>query len=67
MTRQTSDIPVIVCTAALQLARELGGHLKAKNVSVVLKPFDIDELLEAVTTSLDKPTAIAPAELPEPL
>lgn len=67
MTRQTNDIPIIVCTAALQLARELGGHLKAKNVTVVLKPFDIDELLEAVTTSLDEPSAVAPAELPAPL
>ena len=67
MTRQTMSIPVIVCTAALQLARELGGHLKAKNVGVVLKPFDIDELLEAVAVALAKPTAVAPEELPKPL
>lgn len=62
MTRDTMDIPVIVCTAALQLARELGGHLKAKNVVVVLKPFDIDDLLKAVATALDDPSAIAPPE-----
>ncbi|MDQ3540366.1 MAG: response regulator, partial [Chloroflexota bacterium] len=66
MTRQTMDIPVIVCTAALHLARELGGHLKAKNVGVVLKPFDIDELLQAVTISLVNPSAVAPPELPAP-
>ncbi len=66
MTRQTKDIPVIVCTAALQLARELEGHLKTKNVGVVLKPFDIDELLEAVTMSLDSPSMVVPAGLLEP-
>lgn len=66
MTRQTKDIPVIVCTAALQLVRELEGHLKTKNVGVVLKPFDIDELLDAVTISLDRPGLVVPAELPQP-
>jgi DNA-binding NtrC family response regulator len=67
MTRDTMDIPVIVCTAALQLARELGGHLKAKNVAVVLKPFDIDDLLKTVAIALDHPSAVAPAALPGPL
>lgn len=48
MSRATTNIPVVVCTAALQLARELEGHLRAKNVTVVLKPFDIDDLLDAI-------------------
>jgi CheY-like chemotaxis protein len=54
LDRQTADIPVIVCTAALQLARELEGHLLEKGVGVVLKPFDIDDLLRQVQTSWDR-------------
>lgn len=45
MNRATASIPVIVCTAAITLARELEGHLKEKGVGVVIKPFDIDDLL----------------------
>lgn len=48
MDRRTADIPVIVCTAALGLVRDLEAHLRAKNVGIVLKPFDIDELLSEV-------------------
>jgi len=48
MARETADIPVIVCTAAVQIAREMEGHLRAKNVGLVLKPFDIDELVVEV-------------------
>ncbi|HWV36686.1 MAG TPA: response regulator [Thermomicrobiales bacterium] len=54
MNRATATIPVIVCTAALQLVREIEGHLRAKDVLVVLKPFDIDDLLEAVSLALSK-------------
>lgn len=48
MTRDMQDLPVIVCTAAIQLVKELEGHLTAKNVGVVLKPFDIDDLVGEV-------------------
>lgn len=51
MSRATTAIPIVVCTAALQLAREIGGHLRSKNVTVVLKPFDIDDLLTAVASA----------------
>lgn len=53
MYRPTEKLPVVVCTAALALVRELEGHLLTKNVVVVLKPFDVDELLEVVQTALD--------------
>jgi DNA-binding response OmpR family regulator len=56
MTRETEELPVIVCTAAIQLARELEGHLKAKKVGLVLKPFDIDDLVSAVNVAM-KPGA----------
>ena len=45
MDRETATIPVIICTAAVRLVRDLEGHLKEKGVGVVLKPFDIDDLL----------------------
>ncbi|HYH13485.1 MAG TPA: response regulator [Thermomicrobiales bacterium] len=48
MDRRTATIPVIVCTAALSLVRDIEGHLRAKHVGVVLKPFDIDELVDEV-------------------
>jgi DNA-binding response OmpR family regulator len=48
LDRETASIPVVVCTAAVGLVRELEGHLRAKGVSVVLKPFDIDDLVAQV-------------------
>ena len=49
LDRETAKIPIIVCTAALNVVRELEGHLREKGVGVVLKPFDIDDLLREVT------------------
>lgn len=48
MNRATASIPVIVCTAAVSLVRDLEGHLKAKRVGLVVKPFDIDDLLREI-------------------
>jgi DNA-binding response OmpR family regulator len=48
MKRSTAVIPVIVCTAALDLVREQEGYLVSQGVHVVFKPFDIDRLSEAV-------------------
>jgi DNA-binding response OmpR family regulator len=51
MDRETESIPVVICTAAVGLVRELEGHLRAKGISVVLKPFDIDDLLLQVNAA----------------
>jgi CheY-like chemotaxis protein len=48
MDRTTRHIPIIVCTGAVRQVEELSGHLDKMNVRVVLKPFDIDHLLEIV-------------------
>jgi len=48
MDRDTEAVPIIVCSAAIRLLQELQGRLKEKNVGVVPKPFDIDDLLRAV-------------------
>ena len=52
MERQTSSIPVIVCTGAARLVEELQVHLDTMGVGVVLKPFDIDVLLREVAQKL---------------
>ena len=56
MDRATADIPVIVCTAAMAIVKELQGHLREKNATVVLKPFDIDDLLADVRVRLSETT-----------
>lgn len=53
MDRQTMTTPIIVCTAAIHLVRNLEGHLKEKGVGIVLKPFDIDDLVRAVNRCWD--------------
>ena len=49
MDRATRDIPVIICTAAAKLVEELQVHLDDMRVAVVLKPFDIDQLLTVIS------------------
>jgi DNA-binding response OmpR family regulator len=53
MHRPTASIPIIVCTAADQAVREIEGYLQAKNIALVPKPFDIDDLLIAVKQALN--------------
>lgn len=53
MHRKTENIPIIVCSGALQLLRELEGQLTAKNIGVVLKPFDIDDFLAVVQSTIE--------------
>jgi CheY-like chemotaxis protein len=49
---ETAKLPVIVCTAAVEMVRELQGHLTEKNVAIVLKPFDIDDILRQIDTAV---------------
>jgi CheY-like chemotaxis protein len=53
LSRSLAPLPIIVCTAAAEMVRGLEGHLKTKNVNVILKPFDIDDLLGAVAEGLN--------------
>jgi DNA-binding response OmpR family regulator len=53
MRRSTANIPVVICTTALRLAQDMEGFLTAKGVSVVLKPFDIDDLLVGIKKALE--------------
>lgn len=53
MKRSTASIPVIVCTAALNMVREQEGYLVSQGVHVVFKPFDIDHLLTNIKQLVD--------------
>ena len=48
MDRETAHIPIVICSGEIKILRELEGQLKAKNIGVVIKPFDVDELVVAV-------------------
>jgi DNA-binding response OmpR family regulator len=53
MQRSTASIPIVVCTAAVEAVREMEGHLFAKGVLVVYKPFDIDDLLATINQAFE--------------
>ena len=53
MQRSTATIPVLVCTAALQIVREQEGYLVSQGVHVVYKPFEIDDLMANVKQLLE--------------
>ena len=59
MDRETATIPVIVCTAALDMVREQEGYLVSQGVHVVFKPFDIDHLLSNVKQQLESHEHVA--------
>jgi DNA-binding response OmpR family regulator len=53
MKRSTALIPVIICTAALDLVREQEGYLNSQGVHLIYKPFDIDHLMTSVKRLLE--------------
>ena len=54
MDRETRPIPVLICTAAVQQVESLRPHLEELGVAVVLKPFDIDVVLDQIAKAWDK-------------
>ena len=52
MDRSLEQIPVIVCSGALNKLNELQGVLTEQNVVVVVKPFGVSQLEEAVRKAL---------------
>jgi DNA-binding response OmpR family regulator len=52
MTRETENIPLIVCTTNLRALHNSEGWLASKNILAIPKPFTIDELLVAIDTQL---------------
>ena len=62
MSRETQDIPIILCTAATKAALEQEGWLAANGIKLVLKPFAVDDLELAVTKALELPKVMARTE-----
>ena len=48
LDRETARLPIVVCTAAVRLAREAKEYLEGVGIGIVLKPFDIDPFLAEV-------------------
>ncbi|MGN6031513.1 MAG: response regulator [Thermomicrobiales bacterium] len=56
-------IPIILCTGAVAETRSMAEHLAQMQVHVVWKPFNLDDLLKAITGALER----KPAEKVDPL
>jgi DNA-binding response OmpR family regulator len=52
LDREAARVPVIVCTAAVRLLREVRDYLEQMGIGVVLKPFDLDPFLAEVRRRL---------------
>lgn len=52
MNRRTERIPIIACTAAGQVVREQEGYLTQQGIAVVMKPFNVVQLENAVEAAL---------------
>jgi CheY-like chemotaxis protein len=50
----TAGIPIVLCTAAVREVEALEGHLENMGVRVVLKPFNIDQLVTVIADALAK-------------
>lgn len=61
MNPATQVIPIIVCTGAVTQVEALSGHLMKMDVRVVIKPFNLDDLLDAISSALNTTTLGATA------
>jgi CheY-like chemotaxis protein len=52
LDRRTRAIPMILCTGAVREVQALEEHLMTMGVSVVFKPFDIEQFVAAVNETL---------------
>ncbi len=52
MHRDTEDVPIVACTAAVHQVRESEAYLLEQGIEVVLKPFTVDQLENAVVNAL---------------
>jgi CheY-like chemotaxis protein len=58
MDRALATVPIVVCTAAVRAVQEQQGYLTEQGVMIVLKPFTVDQLEEAVQAAMEQsPTA----------
>lgn len=49
---RTSGIPVVLCTGAVTQVQDLREHLSLLGIRVVLKPFNVEDMIQAVQAAL---------------
>lgn len=54
-SKETRDIPVIVCSAAVDDLRARSDWMQERGISALAKPFDIDDLLSLLRALLADP------------
>ena len=52
MEDSTAVIPVLICTTAVRLVKEIADYLATKQVSVLRKPFESRDLVQSVQYAL---------------
>ena len=63
MSPATEAIPIVLCTGAIERVGALSGHLQQMGIRVVIKPFNLVDLLDAIALSLDGTgTGLPPVE-----
>ena len=62
MDPATAAIPIILCTGAVHEVKALEDHLVTMGVTVVLKPFNIDQLVDAIGERLGADRALRSIE-----
>jgi DNA-binding response OmpR family regulator len=54
MCRDTDSIPVLICSTDMKIAEERQAFLASKGIDILPKPFNIDELIDAVKKAFDQ-------------
>ena len=63
-TPDTQDLPIILCTGAARQLDPIRNQLPAMNVTLLLKPFDIDALVRTVAQLLGQDASGVPGAHP---
>ena len=58
MNPGTVAVPIVLCTGAVHEVKALEEHLVTMGVTVVLKPFNIDQLVDAIRERLGADRAL---------
>ena len=48
------DVPIVICTGATDLIRDKEAWLLERDIPVLLKPFEIDDLYVVIDTALER-------------
>lgn len=52
----TANLPIVICTGAVQQVRASEALLRQQNIGIVYKPFDIDELVQVIADACPQPS-----------